>query len=223
MIETLLGGLLGGAFRLAPEVLKWFDRQGERGHELAMQDKALEFEKLRGAQRMSEIAAAAEGAWNTGAIETPSVRTCRYPEWFWGNWDGRDCRANASIDYRLFSIINRGRYFQDPGASGQVTSRSGAAMAASHQTPVCASSSDIRAQALNLSCSSWSLTGRLAWPRARRTGSASRVVPSVNRTDNRSCGEKSGSSASRSVVISTRTFRSRACTIVSLTASSLRS
>ena len=40
MIETLLGGLLGGAFRLAPEILKWFDRQGERGHELAMQDKA---------------------------------------------------------------------------------------------------------------------------------------------------------------------------------------
>ena len=44
--------------------------QGERGHELAMQDKALEFEKLRGAQRMSEIGAAADGAWNTGAIET---------------------------------------------------------------------------------------------------------------------------------------------------------
>ena len=70
MIETLLGGLLGGAFRLAPEILKWFDRRGERGHELAMQDKALEFEKLRGAQRMSEIGAASDGAWNTGAIET---------------------------------------------------------------------------------------------------------------------------------------------------------
>ena len=70
MIETLLGGLLGGAFRLAPEILKWFDRCGERGHELAMQDKALEFEKLRGAQRMSEIGAASDGAWNTGAIET---------------------------------------------------------------------------------------------------------------------------------------------------------
>ena len=40
MIETLLGGLLGGAFRLAPEILKWLDRQGERGHELAMQGKA---------------------------------------------------------------------------------------------------------------------------------------------------------------------------------------
>ena len=77
MIETLLGGLLGGAFRLAPEILKWFDRQGERGHELAMQDKALEFEKIRGAQRMSEIGAASDGAWNTGAIETlrDAVRT----------------------------------------------------------------------------------------------------------------------------------------------------
>lgn len=69
MIETLLGGLLGGAFRLAPEILKWLDRNGERSHELAMQDKALEFEKLRGAQRMAEIGANAEAAWDTGAIE----------------------------------------------------------------------------------------------------------------------------------------------------------
>ncbi len=70
MIETLLGGLLGGAFRLAPEILKWLDRKSERGHELSMQDKALEFEKLRGAQRMAEIGASADAAWNTGAIET---------------------------------------------------------------------------------------------------------------------------------------------------------
>ena len=69
MIETLLGGLLGGAFRLAPEILKWLDRNGERSHELSMQDKALEFEKLRGAQRMGEIGASADAAWNNGAIE----------------------------------------------------------------------------------------------------------------------------------------------------------
>ena len=77
MIETLLGGLLGGAFRLAPEILKWLDRKGESGHELAMQDKALEFEKLRGVQRMSEIGAGADAAWNVGAIETlrEAVRT----------------------------------------------------------------------------------------------------------------------------------------------------
>jgi hypothetical protein len=53
MIETLLGGLLGGVFRLAPEILKWLDRQGERGHEL----------------RMAEIGASADAAWNVGAIE----------------------------------------------------------------------------------------------------------------------------------------------------------
>ena len=77
MIETLLGGLLGGAFRLAPELLKWLDRKGERGRELAMQDKALKFEKLRGVQRMLEIGAGADAAWNVGAIETlrEAVRT----------------------------------------------------------------------------------------------------------------------------------------------------
>jgi hypothetical protein len=47
MIETLLGGLLGGAFRLTPEVLKWIDRKGERQHELAIQDRTLELETLR--------------------------------------------------------------------------------------------------------------------------------------------------------------------------------
>jgi hypothetical protein len=77
MIETLLGGLLSGAFRLAPELLKWLDRKGERGHELSMQDKALEFEKLPGAQRMQEIGTSADAAWNVGAIETlrEAVRT----------------------------------------------------------------------------------------------------------------------------------------------------
>ncbi|WKB50846.1 hypothetical protein [Eleftheria terrae] len=69
MIETLLGGLLGGALRLAPELLKWLDRAGERRHELAMQDKALAFEQLRGAQRMAEIGAAADAAWGGGVMQ----------------------------------------------------------------------------------------------------------------------------------------------------------
>jgi len=63
-------GLLGGAFRLAPEILKWLDRQGERSHELAMQDKALEFEMLRGAQRMSEFSATADAAWNSSPAKS---------------------------------------------------------------------------------------------------------------------------------------------------------
>lgn len=34
-----------------------------------MQDRLLAFEKLRGAQRMAEIGAAGEAAWNSGAVE----------------------------------------------------------------------------------------------------------------------------------------------------------
>lgn len=55
MIESLVGSLLGGLFRLAPEVLKWFDRKDERGHERAMFDKQLEADKLRGEQRQAEL------------------------------------------------------------------------------------------------------------------------------------------------------------------------
>lgn len=69
MLETLLGGILGGVLRLVPELLKWLDRAGERKHELSMQDKVLEFERLRGAGRMAELKTGAEAAWQTGALE----------------------------------------------------------------------------------------------------------------------------------------------------------
>lgn len=55
MIETLLGGLLGGAFRLAPEVLKWFDRKAERSHELSMLSKNMEIDKMRGEQALAQL------------------------------------------------------------------------------------------------------------------------------------------------------------------------
>lgn len=67
-IATLVGGALGGALRLAPEFLKWLDRKNERSHELAMQDKALEFEKFRSASKMGEIQAYAQANWNEGAL-----------------------------------------------------------------------------------------------------------------------------------------------------------
>lgn len=50
MIETLVGTLFGGLFRMAPEVLKWLDRKDERKHELSMFDKQLEADKLKGDQ-----------------------------------------------------------------------------------------------------------------------------------------------------------------------------
>lgn len=57
MIETLLGGVLGGVFRIAPEVLKWLDRKGEREHELKMVQAEMEFAKVRGEIAMREAEA----------------------------------------------------------------------------------------------------------------------------------------------------------------------
>lgn len=36
IVESLIGGLGGGLLRLAPELLKFFDRKNERSHELLM-------------------------------------------------------------------------------------------------------------------------------------------------------------------------------------------
>ena len=47
MLETLIGTLLGGVFRLLPEVLKWLDRKDERSHELSMFDKQLAADRAR--------------------------------------------------------------------------------------------------------------------------------------------------------------------------------
>ena len=52
--SSILGGALGGVFRLAPEVFKFFDAKNERAHELAMQDKQLEFAKLQGQNKVQE-------------------------------------------------------------------------------------------------------------------------------------------------------------------------
>jgi len=69
-METILGALLGGLFRTIPELMKFFDSKNERKHELDMQDKALEFQKLKGDQRVEEIGAQGQADWNAGALDT---------------------------------------------------------------------------------------------------------------------------------------------------------
>jgi hypothetical protein len=69
MLMTLLGGALGGLLRLAPEVLKLIDAKNERKHELEMQDKALEFQKIKGSQRLDEISAEGQQEWNKKALD----------------------------------------------------------------------------------------------------------------------------------------------------------
>lgn len=57
MFETLFGGLLGGLFRLAPEVLKWFDRKNERDHEYRMLHAEIEVAKYKADAQMKTVEA----------------------------------------------------------------------------------------------------------------------------------------------------------------------
>jgi len=58
MLETvatgLLGSLFGGIFRLAPEVLKFFDAKNERLHELNMFKLQTDLEKIKGDYNMEQ-------------------------------------------------------------------------------------------------------------------------------------------------------------------------
>lgn len=58
MFETLFGGLLGGVFRIAPEILKALDRKNERDHEARMMEKEMEFAKIKGEIAMRQVDAA---------------------------------------------------------------------------------------------------------------------------------------------------------------------
>jgi hypothetical protein len=73
MLELLSGGifgsLLGGLFRLAPEVLKFLDKKNERGHELEMFNRQCELEAQRGQQKMAEIGAQHEATVDAGVMD----------------------------------------------------------------------------------------------------------------------------------------------------------
>jgi hypothetical protein len=65
----ILGGIFGGIFRLAPEVLKFFDKKNERTHELAMFQEQCKLEQLRGEQKLAEIGAQREATVDAGVLD----------------------------------------------------------------------------------------------------------------------------------------------------------
>lgn len=65
----VLGSLLGGLFRLAPEVLKFLDRKNERQHELKMFEQQCQLEQMRGAQKLQEIGAQHGMAVDVGVLD----------------------------------------------------------------------------------------------------------------------------------------------------------
>jgi hypothetical protein len=69
MLETLVGGVLGGVFRLVPEAIKWLDKKNEREHEIKMFDKQLEADKLRSAQQIAQIQAQGQVALDAAGMD----------------------------------------------------------------------------------------------------------------------------------------------------------
>jgi len=69
----VFGGLLGGIFRLAPEILKYFDKKNEREHEMAMFSRQCELETLRGQQKLAEIGAQRDAAIDVGVMDAFSA------------------------------------------------------------------------------------------------------------------------------------------------------
>lgn len=53
-MEAIIGGLFGGLLRFAPEVLKFFDRKGERKHELDLGEQQIKQITAQGSIRMDE-------------------------------------------------------------------------------------------------------------------------------------------------------------------------
>lgn len=47
VLEGILGALVGGAARLAPDVIAFFDKKNEREHELAMLDRNIELDRMK--------------------------------------------------------------------------------------------------------------------------------------------------------------------------------
>lgn len=66
---TIISGVIGGAFRLVPELFKFLDAKNDRKHELDMQDKAIEFQKLRGNQRVEEIEVQGQADYARGSLD----------------------------------------------------------------------------------------------------------------------------------------------------------
>lgn len=62
IVESLVGGVFGGLLRLAPEVIKFFDKKNDREHELKMLNAEMEFAKIKAEQAMHAVDASVHNA-----------------------------------------------------------------------------------------------------------------------------------------------------------------
>lgn len=101
--SSLVGSLLGAAFRLAPEFLKFFDKVNERSHELKMFALQTELEKVKGDYRVEERYVDA-GIEQTKAIlesfKSDGEALKRAPAWV----AGASALVRPAVTYTVFGL-----------------------------------------------------------------------------------------------------------------------
>lgn len=105
LLETLGGGLLGGLLRLAPEILKWMDRKGDRAHELEMTRLSIDSDRLRAEARLALQTQAAEATFQASSLQAliESVKAQATPSGV--RWiDGLSSLVRPSITYAFFGL-----------------------------------------------------------------------------------------------------------------------
>lgn len=68
-MDPIFGGILGGLARLAPEVMKLWDRKNERKHELELGNQQLEFIKVQGHMKLESDTVQAQQAQMVAGLE----------------------------------------------------------------------------------------------------------------------------------------------------------
>ncbi len=105
MIETLVGGVLGGVFRLVPEAIKWLDRKNERDHEIKMFDKQLEADKLRSTQQIAQIHAQGQVAIDAAGMEALTAAIKGQSQMTGVKWiDGMNQSVRPAATYLLILL-----------------------------------------------------------------------------------------------------------------------
>lgn len=79
--QPIVSALAGGALRVVPELFNFFNRRGERKHELALGQQQMELLKLQSSTHLSEIAATSEAAQTAAALAalTESIKAQAAP------------------------------------------------------------------------------------------------------------------------------------------------
>uniref|UniRef100_A0A6M3JX10 Uncharacterized protein n=2 Tax=viral metagenome TaxID=1070528 RepID=A0A6M3JX10_9ZZZZ len=66
---TIISGIFGGLFRLAPELMKMFTAKADRKHELDLMDKTFQLDKQRAELKLDEIKEQGRAEWATGSLD----------------------------------------------------------------------------------------------------------------------------------------------------------